>query len=122
MIDILFVVFLQDSDRGGHLVPADVELLQGLLSLSGQRVIFPRWSLGALLPFILQQSVFLQPVEQRIERSFHHNHLCLFQPPDDVVGIEGPVSEQEEHAIVEHALSHLRFGVVYICHFILFLV
>jgi hypothetical protein len=36
--------------------------------------------------------------------------------PDDFVGIRGLAVDEQQDAVLQHALPHLRFGVVYV-HF-----
>lgn len=71
-----------------------------------QSVILARRPEFALFPFMLKQTVFLQPAEQWIDRAFHYDQLGLAQACDDIAGIDRFPAEPE-HAIREETLSHL---------------
>ena len=64
-----------------------LELDKSLMSLGGEGVVFARRSRLALLPFIFEDTVLLETIEQGIEGTFHDYHVGLTELLNDVVSI-----------------------------------
>jgi len=102
----------QIVDGCGQFVPGLVESHEELFAFGGQGVVLTWRSLCALLPFVGEQTVLLQSREQGVERTLHHQQLGLLQAANDVAGIGRCALQQEQDAVFEHPLSHLRFRIV----------
>ena len=106
--------------RVGKSVPGTFQFFQKLLPFRSQSIILAGWSLRGLHPLVRQESVVLQAGQQRVKRAFHHNQPGLFQLLDNIGRLSRLPVQQQQNAILQHPLAHLRFYIVYI-HFISFI-
>lgn len=67
---------------GHYLVPGLRHHAEHLASLFGDEIIFPRWSLGRFLSFVIKFTLLAETVEKGVERTFHHNQVCRAQTAD----------------------------------------
>ena len=105
---------LEHTHGVSQFVPRPVEFSEEMMSVHSQLIVLARRTLRRFPPFVGQQPVLFEAGEQRIERTFHHYQFGFLQPGDDVDGIACLPTEQEQDAVFQHALAHLRFGIVYI--------
>ena len=96
-------------------VPSRAHFLEHLAPERGDVVVFARWSFLRLFPFVGEFVLFAHTVEERVERAFHHYHVCVAERADDVGGICPAFGEEQQDAVFEHSLAHLRLDVVYAC-------
>ena len=82
------------------------------MPLGGEGVVFAWRPRLAFLPFVFEDSVFLETGEQGIEGTLHDYHVGLTELFDDVVGITCALFQQEHYAVFEETFTHLCPGVV----------
>ena len=107
--------------RVGKSVPGTFQFFQNSSPSGVSPVILAGWSLRGLHPLVrtgVRRSSGGSATG--IKRAFHHNQPGLFQLLDNIGRISRLPVQQQQNAILQHPLAHLRFYIVYI-HFISFI-
>jgi hypothetical protein len=94
-----------------HLFPGIGKALQKFMALTRERVVLPWRPRLGLHPFVLDQPRIFQPCQQRIQRSFHHDHPGVGQFINHVRRINLAPADDVQDAVLQDPLPHLHLCV-----------
>lgn len=94
-------------DRAFKFAPCGIELCEDVVALGCEDVVFAWWSLGALLPFVREESVVFEACEQRVERTLDYEQVGFLKLGNDVARVTCLLTEEKHDAVFEHAFAHL---------------
>ena len=88
-------------------LPCGVHLGESLTALFRYLIIFPRGTLGRLLPAVGEQPLVLLADQERIDCALDHYHPGFLEFGEDGCGVGVLLAEYAQYAVLEDATAHL---------------